>query len=168
MADNFLLRIRIITSPNKWRIPWSLKIQLGCISKKLVVRDGEIIKIRGIPLCYHDLYHLEVSQLERIQIGKYLVSGIHGINSPVFHKEPIIEEYDGILDEIRVAFHELLVQTSIYNTIKAIAWFYWLICQGINPVETISRHYKTLQANELFLISRDRLLNSTLNNIEDY
>ena len=105
--------------------------------------------IRGFPLDCHDRYHLEVAKLERIQIGQHQVSGIHGINSIILHETPIVEEYDGIFDEIRVAFHEFIVKTSMYNTAKAIAWFGWLILRGINPVAVIWRHYKSLKAYEV-------------------
>ena len=135
-------------SPNKWEIPWSIKTALGCISKKPIVDNGEVVIIRGNPLDYHDLYHLEVAKLDRIQIGEHQVSGIHGINSTILHESPIVEEYDGIFDEIRVAFHEFIVKTSIYNTVKAIAWIGWLILRGINPAAVIGRHYKSIKAYE--------------------
>ena len=89
-----------------------------------------------------------MAKLERIQIGKHQVSGIHGINSNILHDSPIVEEYDGIFDEIRVAFHEFIVITSIYNTFKAIAWVIWLILRGINPAAVIWRHYKSIKAYE--------------------
>ena len=139
------LSIKLLLTPNKLLRSWKLKTALGCISKKLVFDEDRVVTIGEIPLCQHDLYHLEVAQLERIQIGKYLVSGIHGINSSIFHELPIIEEYDGIFDEVRVAFHELMVKTSVYNTVKAIAWMGWLIFCGINPVAVIYRHYVSLK-----------------------
>ena len=144
----------LLLTPDKLPISEKLKIALGCISTKLVTNRNEIVKVRSLPLCQHDLYHLEVAQLERIQIGKYLVSGIHGINSPILHETPIIEEYDGILDEVRVAFHEFIVKTSIYNTVKIIVWMGWLILCRINPVAVFIRHYislaKTQSANNHF------------------
>ena len=143
-----------MNSPNRWCIPWSLKTALGCISKKVVTDNGEIVTIRGIPLDYHDFYHLEVARLARIKIGKHQVSGIHGINSPVLHESHIIEEYDGIFDEVRVAFHEFMMRTSVYNTFKATAWFGWLIFKGINPVAVIYRHYKTLKTYKATKINR--------------
>lgn len=139
------LSIKLLFTPNKLLISWKLKTALGCISKKLVFNEDGVVLIREIPLTQHDLYHLEVAQLERIQIGKYLVSGIHGIDSPIFHELPIIEEYDGIFDEVRVAFHEWMVKTSVYNTVKAIVWIVWLLFCGINPAAVIYRHHVSLK-----------------------
>lgn len=108
------------------------------------------VKIRGYLLSYHDLYHLEVSCLERILMGKHMVSGIHGINSLVLHKDVIVEEYDALLDEARVALHEWLTHTSIFNTIKAIFWILWLITKRINPIAVIIRHLKVMRRPEPF------------------
>ena len=135
-------------TPNKLPIPWKLKTAFGCISKNLIEKENKVFKIRDLSLCQHDLYHLEVAQLERIQIGKYSVSGIHGINSPILHESPIIEEYDGILDEVRVAFHEVIVKISIYNTFKAIAWMCWLISSGISPIAVFLRHYSSISSKK--------------------
>ena len=135
----------MLLTPNKIPISWKIKTILGCTSKKPVIHEGKIVKIRNMTLCYHDLYHLEVAQLERIHIGKYFVSGIHGINSSMFHELSIIAEYDGILDEVRVAFHELLVKTSVYNFFKAIAWMVWLAANGINPILVVWQHYVSLK-----------------------
>ena len=107
-----------LCTPQKLPIPWNVKTALGCISKKTVIRKGKIVKVRDTPLCYHDLYHLQVATLDRIRIGKHQVSGINGINSPVLHEFPIVEEYDGILDEVRVAFHEFITKTSFYININ--------------------------------------------------
>jgi hypothetical protein len=144
LSIQLLHKISKSNSPNKWLIPWRFKKVLGCISKQTALKDGKIISVRDIPLSFHDLYHLEVAKLPRIQIGDDRVSGIHGINTSILHECPIVEEYDGILDEARVAFHEFIVKTSIYNTIKAIAWSVWLVLQGINPIAVIWRHYKSL------------------------
>ena len=122
---------------------WLKKI-LAYTAREPVITNNSPVTVRGYPLCNHDLYHLEISQLERIQIGKHMVSGIHGINSPVFHDLPITEEYESFLDEARVAFHEWLTRTSLINTLKAFLWSNWLIFKGINPFAVIYRHYKTL------------------------
>lgn len=156
--------IKLSFTPNKLLTSWKLKTALGCISKKSVLNEDRVVLIREIPLCQHDLYHLEVAQLERIKIGKYLVSGIHGINSPIFHELPIIEEYDGVLDEVRVAFHEFMVKTSVYNTGKAIAWMGWLLFCGINPVAVIYRHYVSLKRFLDVNSSINLILNNLVNN----
>lgn len=133
-----------LLTPNKL-FPQRIKTALGCISKKPVIHQGQTIMIRDEPLCNHDLYHLEVAQLERIQIGKHLVSGVHGIDSPIMHDSPIIAEYDGILDEVRVAFHEFMLRTSIYSTFKLIAWMFWLLFRGISPIGVFWQHYVSLK-----------------------
>ncbi len=109
---------------------------------------GRMVKLRHHWLTYHDLYHFEVSRLDRIEIANEKVSGIHGFNSYTFHEKPIELEYDGALDEARVAVHEWLTRTSLYNTWKLIRWCTWLIPQGINPLTLIIRHFKSLQAYE--------------------
>ncbi|MUL38832.1 hypothetical protein BWI75_21560 [Gloeocapsopsis sp. AAB1 = 1H9] len=134
-----------IPPPCELRMRGQIKKILGCISTEPIKVGDDVVKLRGYWLCYHDLYHIEVSCLQRIQIGKYKVSGIHGINSPVFHDSIIIPEYDGLLDEARVAFHEWLTRTSVFNTCKAICWILWLITQGINPVAVLIRHVRVLQ-----------------------
>lgn len=135
----------MLLTPNKLPVSWKIKTALGCVSKKLVMSQGKTIMIGDTPLCNHDLYHLEVAQLKRIQIGKHLVSGVHGINSPVLHQSPIEAEYDGILDEVRVAFHEFMLRTSIYNSFKLLAWMFWLLFRGINPIMVFWRHYISLK-----------------------
>ncbi len=143
---------------NKFKLIRKLKLsrELSWINKTLgyvalepaIVNNSPII-VRGNHICNHDLYHLEVSRLERIQIGKYMVSGIHGINSPMFHDSAITEEYDSSLDEARVAFHEWLTRTSLINTLKAFVWINWLIFfGGINPFAVLYRHYKSLDKSQ--------------------
>ena len=125
------------------KIPWLKKI--FCYSARdLAMSANSPVIVRGYHICNHDLYHLEISHLERIQIGKHMVSGIHGINSPIFHDVPITEEYESFLDEARVAFHEWLTRTSLINTVKAFLWVNWLILNGINSFAVLYRHYKTL------------------------
>lgn len=77
-----------------------------------------------------------------------MVSGIHGINSPILHDSPIIEEYDGILDEARVAIHEWLTRLSIFSSFKLIFWIFWLITQRINPIAVIIRHARSMKRHQ--------------------
>ncbi|MBE9039058.1 hypothetical protein [aff. Roholtiella sp. LEGE 12411] len=144
-----------IITPAEILIGLSLKKLLGCISKDRVKIGKIMIHLHGDLLCNHDLYHLEVSCLPRIKMGKYRVSGIHGINSPMFHDSPIIEEYDGFLDEARVAFHEWLTRRSLFNTLKLIGWMLWLITQGVNPIGVLISHNRVL--------NRDLILMPVLN-----
>lgn len=124
---------------------WIKKIIGYTARDKVTTQKGSITVVKGYPLCNHDLYHIEISKLERIQIGRHMVSGIHGINAPIFHDVPIVEEYESFLDEARVAFHEWLTRTSSINTLKAFLWTIWLIFKGINSFAVIHRHYKTLR-----------------------
>ena len=137
---------------------------LGCVSSEPVKLGNYMIKVRDCPLEYHDLYHLEVACLERILIGEHKVSGIHGLNLPMFHDSPIVVEYGGLLDEVRVAFHEWLTRPSIFNTIKAISWMVWLVSRGINPIAVLIRHIKVLKPREHFLLLAQ---NMTFIHLED-
>ncbi len=140
----YLNKFKIVRKLKKLiRTPWIKKI-IGYTALDPVINNDLPITIKNSLLLNHDLYHLEISKLERIQIGKYMVSGIHGINSPIFHDSPIIEEYESFLDEARVAFHEWLTQTSLINTLKVFIWIIWLIFNGINSFAVIYRHYKSL------------------------
>ena len=141
-----------ITPPSKLARNIPIRKILGCVSSEPVKLGNYMIKVRDCPLEYHDLYHLEVACLERILIGEHKVSGIHGLNLPMFHDSPIVVEYGGLLDEVRVAFHEWLTLPSIFNTIKAISWMVWLVSQGINPIAVLIRHIKVLKAREHFLL----------------
>ncbi len=147
MANRALSYITLVTIPPPchFRTGRQIKKLLGCISTEPIKVGDDPVKLRGYWLCYHDLYHIEVSYLERIQMGRYKVSGIHGINSPVFHDSTIVPEYDGLLDEARVALHEWLTRTSAFNTCKVICWIFWLMTQGINPLAVLNRHIRVLQ-----------------------
>jgi hypothetical protein len=94
---------------------------------------------------HHDLLHYEISLLDRIRIGKDMVSGIHGVCLPFFPDGPTVSEYDGLLDEARVAMHEWLTRPTIYNTCKLFNWFVWLSSQRINPLAVLLRHYFSIR-----------------------
>jgi hypothetical protein len=125
-----------------------LKKQYGCISLIPVTIRNEHIKIENVCIHYHDLCHLEVAQLERIQMGKYMVSGIHGLKVKIFHNLPNIQEYDGFLDEARIAIHEWLTRPTIFSCIKVICWMSLLILYGINPVSVTIRHIRSLEKQQ--------------------
>ena len=57
----------------------NFKKNLGHIAREPAFYKGIPIVVRGNNVCNHDLYHLEVSCLERIRMGEHEVSGIHGI-----------------------------------------------------------------------------------------
>lgn len=94
---------------------------------------------------YHNLFHYELSLLERIQIGQDWVSGIHGFYSPMFHEQEITPEYEGILDEARLTMHEWLTRTSLFSTLKAFNWMISLVSMQINPITLIMRHGQSLK-----------------------
>jgi hypothetical protein len=122
-----------------------LKQKLGSISLVPIQISNKPVIVRGIRLHYHDLYHLEVAQFERIQMGRHHVSGIHGINQSIFHRSPIVEEYDSFLDEARIAIHECLTRPSPFSQLKAFCWMILLLLQGINPVAVFVRHVRSLR-----------------------
>lgn len=131
-----------------------LKEKLGCISCILIKINERYLKVRGVCIHYHDLYHLEVAQLERIRIGEYWISGIHGINSRVFHPTPLEQEYDSFFDEARVAIHEWLTRPTLFSLLKMFCWTLFLILQGINPLAVGIRHLNSMQKKQKELIER--------------
>ncbi|MFB2773450.1 hypothetical protein ACE1AT_29885 [Pelatocladus sp. BLCC-F211] len=130
-----------------------LKKSLGYISLIPIIIDGENIKVRGIGIDYHDLYHLEVAQLDRIQMGKDWVSGIHGINTGAFHDFPIVEEYNAYLDEARIAIHEGLTRPTAFSVLKTFCWLILLSLHGINSLAVLIRHFKSLKKKQDDLIN---------------
>ena len=139
--------------PKRYRKLAKIKKWIGCLSYEPVLLDGKPLKIRGYVYNYHNLFHYEISRLERIQIGKDLVSGIHGFYSPMFHEKVIEQEYDGILDEARVTIHEWLTRTSLFTTLKAFNWTIYLASIKINPIAVVIRHgtsIKNYQGSMLF------------------
>ncbi|RAM53138.1 MAG: hypothetical protein C6Y22_02240 [Hapalosiphonaceae cyanobacterium JJU2] len=130
-----------------------LKKSLGYISLIPITIAGENIKVRGIGIDYHDLYHLEVAQLDRIQMGKNWVSGIHGINAGVFHDFPIVEEYNAYLDEARIAIHEGLTRPTAFSVLKTFCWLILLSLHGINSLAVFIRHFQSLKQKQEDLIN---------------
>jgi hypothetical protein len=144
--------MNVIISPTKefgdYYFPggfWSLKRCLGYWSTSPVYVDGQALKLNGHVFEHHDLLHYEVSLLSPILLGSAMVSGIHGICLPFFPNRPPVSEYDGLLDELRVALHEWLTMPSIYNTFKLFNWFIWMLQNSINPFAALWRHYLSLR-----------------------
>jgi hypothetical protein len=125
-----------------------LKHRLGSISLIPIKIGKRGVKVRNVWIHYHDLYHLEVAQLDRIQMGNHWVSGVNGINGRVFHDTPIVEEYDSFLDEARIAIHESLTRPSAFSQLKLLCWIGLLLIQGINPWAVIIRHMKSLKKKQ--------------------
>lgn len=126
----------------------NLKHQLGSISLIPIKIGKRGVKVRNVWIHYHDLYHLEVAHLDRIQMGNHWVSGVNGINGRVFHNAPIVEEYDSFLDEARIAIHESLTRPSAFSQLKLLCWIGLLLIQGINPLAVIIRHIKSLKKKQ--------------------
>ncbi|MDY6898983.1 MAG: hypothetical protein SWZ49_13025 [Cyanobacteriota bacterium] len=122
-----------------------LKKTLGCISLIPIKIGNEHIKVKGVCIHYHDLYHFEVAQLERIRMGKHMVSGVHGLKVSLFHNSLKPEEYDGFLDEARIAIHEGLTRPTAFSIIKALCWMTLLALQGINSFAVVIRHIKSMK-----------------------
>ncbi|MEM8828047.1 MAG: hypothetical protein AAGE96_01655 [Cyanobacteria bacterium P01_G01_bin.19] len=141
------------TKNNFWRF-FSLKRFLGCLSYETVIQNERPLKINGHIFNYHNLFHYEVSHLARIMMGQNKVSGIHGFYSSMFHDCYFDPEYNGALDEARVAIHEWLTRTSIFSTLKAINWMVWLMLIKINPILVIIAHVKSIKQYQ-----GDKLLN---------
>ncbi len=125
-----------------------LKRSLGCISLIPITIAKRHIQVRGVCIHYHDLFHFEVAQLDRIRMGNAWVSGIHGIRKGVFHATDVPEEYDSFLDEARIAIHEALTRPSPFSIIKAGCWMLLLLLQGINPFAVCLRHWRTMQKKQ--------------------
>lgn len=125
-----------------------LKKTLGCISIIPIKIGNEHIQVKGVCIHYHDLYHLEVAQLERIRMGKYMVSGVHGLEVSVFHDSLKPQEYDGFLDEARIAIHEGLTRPTAFSIIKALCWMTLLMLQGINAFAVVIRHIKSMKKKQ--------------------
>jgi hypothetical protein len=121
------------------------KKRLGSITSQPVMVGIYPVVVRNYYIHYHNLYHLEISQLDRILMGKDMVSGLNGFYSPMYHDEEFEPEYDGVLDEARVAVHEWWTRPGIYNTLKMIRWSLWFIFAGMNPIAILYRHWKSLQ-----------------------
>ena len=117
----------------------------GYISTLPVKIAGDLLIFDGHVFEHHDLLHYEISLLDRITIGEDWVSGIHGICLPIFPDGPTVPEYDGLLDEGRVAMHEWLTQPTLYNTCKLLNWFIWFPQQRVNPFAVLYRHFLSIQ-----------------------
>lgn len=96
----------------------------GYISTLPVKIAGDLLIFDGRVFEHHDLLHYEISLLDRITIGEDWVSGIHGICLPIFPDGPTVPEYDGLLDEARVAMHEWLTQPTLYQYLQTIELVY--------------------------------------------
>lgn len=140
------------TKNNFWHF-FGIKRFLGCLSYDAVIENEKPLEIKGYIYNYHNLFHYEVSHLARIMMGQNKVSGIHGFYSSMFHDCYLEPEYNGTLDEARVAIHEWLTRTSIFSTLKAINWMVWLTLIKINPIRVVIAHVKSIkqyQGDQLF------------------
>ena len=126
---------------------------LGPFVKRLIGGDsGDPLTIGGYPIIVrnfwisrHNLDHIEISRLDRIQMGTAQVSGIHGFYSSMYHDDPIEPEYDGMLDEVRVFIHEGVTRPSLSSIAKLLYWWGWMALRGINPILVTLRHCSTVR-----------------------
>lgn len=140
-----------------------IKRALGCLSYDIVIRGNEKpLKIKNYVYNYHNLFHYEISNLDRVVMGEDRVSGIHGFYSPMFHDRNFEPEYNGMLDEARVAIHEWITRTSIFSTLKALNWIIWLASMKINPILVVVDHTKSIKeykGDKLFDLENSKKLN---------
>ncbi|MBW4668525.1 MAG: hypothetical protein KME60_14130 [Cyanomargarita calcarea GSE-NOS-MK-12-04C] len=148
-------------------LKWFGKI-LGSNTADFVKIGDKYLKIRGYFITYHDLHHLEASCLDRVQIGRHMVSGIHGINSDMFHDSPIVEEYDGILDEIRVVFHQWISRPSLFTTLKGIFWMFWIILYGLNSIAIVFRLVRASKHREDFYKLAENMIFVSSNEFNEF
>lgn len=123
----------------------SIKQLVGGDNGKPLTIGGYPIIVRNFWVSRHNLDHLEVSHLDRIQMGVAQVSGIHEFYSSMYHDYPIEPEYDGMLDEVRVFVHEGVTRPSLLSVVKLLYWSIWLATKGINPILIILRHLVTIR-----------------------
>ena len=123
----------------------SVKRLIGGDSGDPLTIGGYPIVVRNFWLSRHNLDHIEVSRLDRIQMGRDQVSGIHGFYSSMYHDDPIEPEYDGMLDEVRVFVHEGVTRPSLSSITKLLYWWVWMALRGINPILVSLRHISTLR-----------------------
>jgi hypothetical protein len=123
----------------------SLKRLIGCDTGDPLVIGGYPLIVRNFWISRHNLDHIEVSQLDRILMGRDYVSGIHGFYSSMYHDSAIEPEYNGMLDEVRVFIHEAVTRPSVASLTKLLYWIIWMMGQGINPFAVIIRHITTLR-----------------------
>ena len=123
----------------------SVKRLIGGDSGDPLTIGGYPIVVRNFWISRHNLDHIEVSRLDRIQMGRDQVSGIHGFYSSMYHDDPIEPEYDGMLDEVRVFVHEGVTRPSLSSITKLLYWWVWMALRGINPILVSLRHISTLR-----------------------
>lgn len=119
----------------KWSNRWR-----GLKEKVKKLPDPRKQKIDGLAL--HDRLHLLIAQMAPIEIGGHWVDGISGLNIDFFNHPPnFIPQYDGVLDELRVAIHELIVIPSWISVVRYLEWCRIMLVSGINPVWVTYQHY---------------------------
>jgi hypothetical protein len=123
----------------------TIKKLIGCDSGDPLVVGGYPLIVRNFWISRHNLDHIEIARLDRIQMGSAQVSGIHGFYSSMYHDEPIEAEYDGILDEVRVFIHEAVTRPSLASVTKLLYWMIWMATKRMNPVTVVLRHAESVK-----------------------
>lgn len=111
-----------------------------------------------IPVAYkgywmhpHDIAHLKVAELDPIPMGKgHPVNGINGISSqvaPHFHpdKPDYRPQYNGLLDEYRVAIHQWQEKKSLISGVRLL--FYMVAYRHLekHPLKALKAHKKAVE-----------------------
>lgn len=87
---------------------------------------------------------MELSKLNSITICGHQVTGIRGVCIPEFGTEDNVPQYDGLLDECRVAFYQLLKYPSLCGIVRAGYWIGWLMKKGENPLRVLYHQWKSM------------------------
>ncbi len=101
-------------------------------------------KVNGQWLSHHDRCHLEVAALPALPMGKDMITGIAGVCIPEFSNAHCTPQYDGLLDECRVAIHQALAYPSACGYVRLCSWCFWMVSRGINPISATLAHRSML------------------------
>jgi hypothetical protein len=138
----------IPTNPDENRSP-SLQKAIRFLKKVSGDNNPDITNIidvvTGEPLCHHDATHILVSTMPPVNIGGYQVTGINGVNVPMFHfdNSEFKEEYSGILDEARVAVEQFCASPARPSAAGRMAHYVILLKKyGIDACDVLKDHVK--------------------------
>ena len=96
-------------------------------------------------LSHHDICHLQISKTNSVLICGAWVTGISGVCIPEFGTQDDIPEYDGLLDECRVALYQLFKYPSVCGVVRGIYWCLWLTMKGENPIRVLTDQYESMK-----------------------
>ena len=96
-------------------------------------------------LSHHDISHMEISKTNPVLICGAWVTGIGGVCIPEFNTQGNQPQYDGLLDECRVAFYQVLKYPSVCGVVRGIYWSLWLMKKRENPIRVLIDQYKSMK-----------------------